>query len=192
MDRHLIERWTDTTTFGVALAFAVALALPVLALGVIVSVATIGVALFAQTVGPFGAVVVVLSVGGVIGVIGWARARQGTSRPEGHNVTATLLCLLVGIGTALAVGAFAAAPIVMPLPESWGPVAAAWPAAALWPAALFVAVHVVWVLAGIGWMQRLMRRHAEHTGRAFDGIPATLLCVAIGLGAAAAVLTLRL
>lgn len=196
MDRHLVERWTDTTTFGVALVFAGTLALPVLALGVVISVVMIGVALFEQTVGPFGPVVVVLSAGGVIGVIGWVRARQGFSKPEGHNVTATLLCLLVGTGTALAVGAFAAAPIVMPVPESWGPVAAAWPAAAVWPAAvvwpaaMFVAAHVVWVLAGIGWMQRLMRRHAEHTGRVFDGIPLVLLCVAITLAAAAALVTL--
>jgi hypothetical protein len=192
MDRHLIDRWTDTTTFGVALAFAVALALPVLALGIIVSVAMIGVAIFEQRIGPFGPVVVVLSVGGVIGVVGWARARQGSSRPEGHNVTATLVCLVVGTATALAVGAFAATPMVGGLREPWGPAAVAWTAAAAWPAALFVAAHAVWVLAGIGWMQRLMRRHAEHTGRAFDGIPVVLLFVAMGLGAAAALLTLTL
>ena len=190
MGRHLIERWTDTTTFGVALALAVALALPVLALGVIVSVAMIGTVLFEQRVEAFGMVVVVLSVGGVIGVIGWARARQGISRPEGHNVTATLLCLLVGTATALAAGAFAAAPIAVSLPQLPGPAPAAWLAAAAGPAALFVAVHVVWVLAGVGWMQRLMRRYAEHTGRAFDGIPVVLLCVAITLAAAAALLTL--
>jgi len=186
MDRHLVERWTDTTTFGVALIFAGTLALPVLALGVIVSVVMIGVALFKQTVEPFGTVVVALSAGGAIGVIGWLRARRGISSPDGHDVTATLVCLVVGIATALAVGAFSAAPIVVYLRKPWGPVAAAW------PAGLFAAAHAVWVLAGIGWMQRLMRRHAEHTGRAFDGIPVVLLFVAMGLGAAAALLTLTL
>jgi len=64
MGRHLIDRWTDTTAFGVALIFAGTLALPVLALGVIVSVVMIGVALSTQTVEPFGTVVVVLSAGG--------------------------------------------------------------------------------------------------------------------------------
>jgi hypothetical protein len=39
-------------------------------------------------------------------------------------------------------------------------------------------------------MQRLTRRYAEHTGRAFDGIPAALLCVAIALAAAAALVTM--
>jgi hypothetical protein len=131
-------------------------------------------------------VVVVLSAGGAIGVIGWVRALRGIRRPEGHNVTATLVCLVVGTATALAVGAFAATPMVAGLREPWGPAAVAW------PAALFVAAQAVWVLAGIGWMQRLMRRHAEHTGRAFDGIPVVLLFVAIGLGVAAALLTLTL
>lgn len=192
MDRHLVERWTDTTTFGVALVLAGTLALPVLALGVIVSVGMIGVALFEQTVGPFGPVVVVLSTGGVIGVVGWVRARQGFSRPEGHNVTATLVCLVVGTATALAVGTFSAAPMVGGLREPWGPAAVALPGAAAWPAALFVAAHAVWVLAGIGWMQRLIRRYAEHTGRAFDGVPVVLLVVALTLALLAAALSVTI
>jgi hypothetical protein len=186
MDRHLVERWTDTTTFGVALVLAGTLALPVLALGVIVSVPMIGFALFEQTVEPLGAVVVVLSAGGAIGVIGWVRALRGIRRPEGHNVTATLVCLVVGTATALAVGAFAATPMVGSLRESWGP------ATVTWPAGLVVAAHAVWVLAGIGWMQRLMRRHAEHTGRAFDGIPVVLLVVALTLALVAAALSVTI
>jgi hypothetical protein len=168
----------------VALAFAGALALPLLALGVFVSVGLIVAALVEQTANPLGTVIVVLSVGGGIGVIGWVRARQGTSTPEGHNVTATLVCLVVGTATALAVGAFASAPIVMSLRDPWLRPADAW------PAGLFVAAHAVWALAGIGWMQRVTRRYAEHTGHAFDGIPAALLCVAIALAAAAALVTL--
>lgn len=184
MDRHLIERWTDTTAFGVALVFAGTLALPVLAFGVIVSVGLVVAAVVEQTANPMGTVIVVLSAGGAIGVIGWLRAHRGTSAPEGHNVTATLVCLVVGAVTALAVGAIAAAPIVISLRDPWIRLAE------VWPAGLFVAAHVVWVLAGIGWMQRLTRRYAEHTGRAFDGLPAASLCVAIALAAAAALVTL--
>ena len=184
MGRHLIERWTDTTTFGVVLVFAGTLALPVLALGVIVSVGLIAAALVQQTANHFGTVIVVLSAGGAIGVIGWLRALRGVRRPEGHNVTATVVCLVVGTATALAVGAFAAAPIAVSFRDPWGL------DFATWPALLFAAAHAIWVLAGIGWMQRLTRRYAEHTGQAFDGIPAALLCVAIALAVAVALVTL--
>lgn len=183
MSRHLIERLTDTTAFNVALAFAMALALPVLALGVIVSIGLLVAALVQQEANTLGTAIVVLSAGGAIGVIGWVRARQGISRPAGHNVTATLVCLAIGTATALAVAAFAAVPTAVSWREPWGPAAGL-------PTVLFAAAHAVWVLAGIGWMQRVMRCHAEHTGRVFDGIPATLLCVAITLAATAALVTL--
>jgi hypothetical protein len=184
MGRHLIERWTDTTTFGVALAFAGALALPLLGLGVIVSVGLIVGALVEQTANPLGTVIVALSAGGAIGVIGWVRALRGINRPEEHNVTLTLVYLVIGTVTALAVGAISSVPMVVSLREPWELPTDAW------PVVLFVAAHMVWVLAGIGWMQRLTRRYAEHTGRAFDGIPAALLCVAIALAAAAALVTM--
>jgi hypothetical protein len=184
MTKHMIDRWMDTTAFGVALAFAGALALPLLALGVIVSVGLIVAALVQQTANSMGTAIVVLSAGGAIGVVGWVRALRGIGRPEGHNVTATLVCLVVGVATALAVGAFAAAPIVVSWRDAWGgPVAA-------WPAGLFVVAQAMWVLAGIGWMQRLTRRHAEHTGRAFDGTQVVFLFVAIALAATAALVTL--
>ena len=38
MHRHLLERWYDTTAFGIALGLSGALVLPVLALGVLVTV----------------------------------------------------------------------------------------------------------------------------------------------------------
>ena len=187
MRRHSIDRWTDTTTFGIVLIFSAVLLLPVLALGLVVSFVMLVVAVAEQTAELAGAVVVVLSAGGAVGMFGWLRAHHQVKRPTMHNVTATLLCLAVGIATALAVGAIVMVPTVeAALRSPWGSPAAAW------PGVLFVAAHAVWALSGIAWVQRLSLRYAEHTGRPFDGIPIIVLLVAIALATAAALIATAL
>ena len=182
MDRPLLDRWTDTTVFGVALAISGAMVFPVLALGLVVSVGMVGFAFAQQTTEVFGAVIVVLAAGGAVGVIGWMRARHQVWSPEEYNLTATLVCLVVGAITALAVGAIVAVPLSAMMPER----------AYAWPGFLFVAANVVWGLHGIGWMQRLARRYAEETGRAFDGIPTVALVITIALAVAATLITTAL
>jgi hypothetical protein len=182
MDRHLIERWTDTTAFGVAQVISGLIVLPVLAVGVVVSARMLVFALLEQTANLYGAAVVVLASGGAAGVFGWLRARHQARNPDAHDLTATLVCLTFGTATALAVGAIAAAGTTLtdtPLE--------------LWPPAVpFVAAQIVWVLCGIGWIQRLTRLYEEDAGRAFDGTPATLLVVTIVLATTATVLTVLL
>jgi hypothetical protein len=58
--------------------------------------------------------------------------------------------------------------------------------------ALFAAANLVWAVAGIARIQRLLNRYAEKTGRAFDGLPVVLLFTAIALVIAAALKTLTL
>ncbi len=75
MDRALIERWTDTDVFRIALALSGVLVVPVLGLGLAVSAVMLVVAVAEQTAEFAGAVVVALSLGGAAGLFGVLRAR---------------------------------------------------------------------------------------------------------------------
>jgi hypothetical protein len=187
MSRHMIERWTDTTLFRFVLFLSGVLVLPVLALGVVTTV--IGGALLViepSAVEVEQVVFGLLSAGGVLGIVGYARAHLGVRNPDRHNVTATLLCLAAGIVTALAVAGYSLFGTLDGLRGPW--TSTAWVSLAT----LFAAANVVWAVSGIAWMQRLPRRYAERTGAAFDGVPALLLFVAVTLAAAAVTITTTL
>lgn len=185
MDRRLIERWTDTTGFGIALGLSGAFVFPVLALGLIASVVLIGVGVVQRTAEFAGAAIVVLSLGGVVGAVGVLRASKAARSPATHNVTATLVCLAIGAATALALAGIVAYPAGLMLAERGAPLR-------ILPGVLAVAALVIWSVFGIGRIQRVARRYAEVTGRALDGMPAAMLCVAIALATTAALITTTL
>jgi hypothetical protein len=186
MARSRIDRWTDTTPFDVVLAMSSVLVFPVLGAGVIASLWMIGAALVERTAELIGAVVVVLAVGGAAGILGWLRARYQVASPESLSVMATLVFLSIGTATALAVGAIVAVALSAAMMHPWrAPVEA-------WPGLLFPVANLVWALNGLGWMQRLVRRYAEQTGRPFDGMPTVALVITITLAVAATVITTTL
>jgi hypothetical protein len=180
VDRSLLDRWTDTTIYGVVLARSSVLVFPVLGAGVIVSFWMIGAALVERTAEFVGGVIVVLTVGGAAGILGWLRARHQMTSPDSLSITATVVFLSVGIATALAVGAIVAIPLSAAMMEPWGVAVDAW------PGLLFPVANTVWALHGIGWIQRLTRRYAQQVRRPFDGMPAVALVITIALALAAA------
>ena len=104
MHRHLIERWFDTTAFGIALGLSGAVVLPVLALGVMVTVIGGSFMIAEPSAVELGHVVfALLAVGGALGFVGYVRAHFGIKDPCRHNVTATLLFLTAGVLAALSV-----------------------------------------------------------------------------------------
>ena len=180
MERYRLERWTDTTVFRLLLFFSGCLVLPMLGIGVLTTV--IGGAVVVMddpAVDLEQAVFALLSIGGAVGLAGYLRAQRAGKEPTRHNLTATLIGLAVGVGTALAVAVFVAAEVIDGWRSPWG--RNAW----LGLAALFAAANVVWAVAGIAWMQRLPGRYAAKTGHAFDGLPVLLLLVAITLATTA-------
>jgi hypothetical protein len=156
----------------------------VLALGL---VTTVGMLVAAAGNAQFslfdGGVIALPSLGGALGIVGLLRAHWGARHAERHNVTATLICLAIGIATALGV----AVVVVVELMSTSFDYGRWHVGNAI--AALFVAAHACWVLWGIAWMQRLTRRYAEQAGRAFDATPVVLLGVAIALATSAAFVT---
>lgn len=186
MVRHAIDRWTDTTAFRCALLFAGLVVSPVLALGVLTTVAGGAFLLVeGQAVDLTAATFALLSAGGVLGFLGYVRAHFGAQNPGRHNVTATLVCLAAGVVTALVVVGFSLTGVL----DAWRPWRdGPWVAAP----ALFAVANLVCVVSGVAWMQRLPRRYAEKTGRAFDGLPVLLLLVAIALATAALLRTTAL
>jgi len=192
MPRHPIDRWSDTTVFGIALGISGALVLPVLALGVMVT-AIGGSVMIAEpsAVELWQVAFALLAVGGALGFVGYLRAHFGIKDPCRHNVTATLLFLTAGVLAALSVaGAVSVWALVVAIER--------WPrdfhdgAAFLALGALFATANLVWAFAGIARMQRLTRRYEERAGRAFDGLPVVLLFTAIALVIAATLKTLTL
>ena len=180
MQKHAIDRWTDTTVFRAALLLAGLVVLPVLAMGVLTTVIGGAVLLMERSaVDVVQGVFALLSLGGALGCIGYARAHQGARNPDRHNITATLICLAAGVVTALVIAGFALAGVLDGWTDPWG--ARPWVAVP----GLFAAANLVWVVAGIAWMKRLPRRYAERTGRAFDGLPALMLFVSVSLATAA-------
>jgi hypothetical protein len=187
MDLGLIDRWTDTTAFRIALALSGALVLPVLALGILVTVIGGTVLLAEETAVGFEQLGFgLLSAGGVLGLVGYGRALIGVKKPDRHNVTATLLCLVAGVATALVVAGYAIVGTLDGLREPWASLA--WVSLTT----LFASANLVWALSGIAWLRRLPRRYAERTGRAFDGLPTLLLFVAVALAATAAAIAITL
>jgi hypothetical protein len=186
MQRSLIDRWTDTAPFRLVLFFSGLVAVPVLLLGLVTTVGLLAAAVASRRAELEGAAVVLLSVGGALGLLGYLRAHAGAKDPSRHALTATLLCLAIGIATALFVAGAVAAEAI----ESWlSPRGSArWLAFA----APFVAAHVVWAVAGVAWMQRLSRGYAEKTGRLFDTVPAMMLFVALALATSAVLVTTAL
>ena len=188
MHRHLIDRLYETTAFGIALGLSGALVLPVLALGVLVTVIGSNVMIAEPSaVQLWHVVFALLAVGGTLGFVGYVRAHRGVKDPCGHNVTATLAFLAAGVLAALSVAGVALVTAV----EIWRRDTSAG-ASFLVLGALFAAASLVWALAGIARMQRLMDRYAENTGRAFDGLPVVLLFTAIALVIAATLKTITL
>jgi len=177
MRRHLIDRLTDTDGFRVLLVVAAVLVIPVLGLGLLLT--PIYLAAISQQPGEAIEAIAfaALSIGGAVGMAGWVRALAGSRKPERHNVTATLVCLFVGVATGLAITGYLIFEMLTGFQDS-----SSW-TSSLSAAALvtFVAADTILVLAGVGWMQRLPRLYSERTDRAFDGIPVVLLLVALGL-----------
>lgn len=181
MDRSLLDRWTDTTVFRAALLFSGMAVLPVLALGALITVIGGWAMLIQQSaVDVEQALFGLVSFGGALGFVGYARAHFAARNPARHNVTLTLLCLAAGVAAALGVAGWALFLTLDALRTSWG--------SREWVALMtpFAAANVLWAVSGIAWMQRLPRRYAEKTGRAFDTLPVMLLFVAIALATAAA------
>lgn len=185
MDKAFVDRITDTGTFAVLFGMSGVLILPVLALGVLFSMFFVPRGLMGE---PVAVGFVALSAGGAIGVAGWIRAHLAMRAPERHDITLTLLCLAVGIVTALVVGVGTVVVTLADLHDTWG--LATWSSSGL--AGAFGAAHLVWVLGAIGWMERLARRYKERTGRAFDTIPVVFLMVAIALALSVPVATMAL
>ena len=180
MGTHLIDRLTGTLGFRVLFVVSAVLVLPVLALGLFV---TSGF-LMAMTTWQREALVemlgfVSLSLGGAIGIIGWVFSLVAARSPERYNLTAILLCLAVGVVTALAVTAYSIIELIAEFASrySFGLSAPAY--------GLFAIATTIWVLDGIGRMQVLMRRHWERTGHVFDGLPVLVLFVSLALAVGA-------
>src|SRR5688572_11578437 len=173
MHTRAIDRWADTTLFRFVLLLAGSAVLPVLLMGVVATV--LGSAAFfteRSSVELAQAVFALLTAGGVLGFLGYWRAHGGALRPHGHNVTATLTCLAAGVVAALVVAGYTVAGTL----EGWRDAWLGWGAWLAVPP-LFAVANLVWALSGIAWMQRLSRRYAEKTGRAFDNLPVILLWV---------------
>jgi hypothetical protein len=187
MHRHVIDRWTDTTAFSCAVIVSGLIVLPVLAMGVLITV-VVGARMLTEQSGVElqQALFALLSIGGVLGFAGYVRALRGVRRPEGHNLSVTLICLAAGVVTALVVAGFALIPVLATSIGPWNE--RGWVAAPT----LFAVANLVWALSGIAWMGRLPHRYTERTGRVFDGLPVALLLVAITLATAAALLTTTL
>ena len=142
--------------FRVLLFFSGCLVLPVLGIGVLTTVIGGAVVVMEEPALDLEQVVfALLSIGGAVGFVGYLRAHSAAKAPSRHNITATLVCLAVGVGTALAVAVFVAAQAVESWLTPWG--SNVW----LGLAALFVAANVVWALAGAAWMQRLTRGRTD-------------------------------
>ncbi|HEY3517247.1 MAG TPA: hypothetical protein VGL98_09405, partial [Gammaproteobacteria bacterium] len=182
----------DTTAFGIALGLSGALVLPVLALGVLVTVIGGSFMIADPSAVEIGQVAfALLAIGGALGFVGYLRAHFGIKDPCRHNVTATLLFLTAGVLAALSVAGVVLVTTLGMAMEIWhrdfhdGTFL-------LVLGALFATANLIWAFAGIGRMQRLMRRYAERAGRAFDGLPVVLLFMAIALAIAAALKTITL
>jgi hypothetical protein len=183
MSGHLVEHWSDTLAFRAALVVSGCIVLPLLFLGLFVSLGMLVTAIAAQTANLPGAIVVVLSLGGGVGMFGWLRAHHEVKTPGVRDPLVTCVCLAIGTLTASAV---AAIPLVVTFREFWGELED------VWPVLLLGSAPAVWALSGVARLQKLLHAYAQGTGRAFDGMPAAMLVVAIVLAAAATLIAISL
>lgn len=189
MRRHAIDRWADTTLFRLVLLFAGFAVVPVLLMGISVTVIGGGTMLAGRAAAALEiehAVVALLSVLGTLGFVGYLRAHSGIKDPSRHNVTATLVLIAAGVLAAVSVGGFVAATAVASWLEPWG--SNRW----LLLGALLAAANFLWAFSGVAWMQRLMHGYAEHAGSPFDGLPPLLLSVSVALATAATLIATTL
>jgi hypothetical protein len=128
--------------------------------------------------GPFAALVIC----GTVGVVGWARAKGATPATSHGSLETTIVCLGVGCGAAAATLGWIAWSSAA-LPRDPGLLALAGGASA---------ALLVMLLGGLGWIARLGRGFAVHTGRRFDALPAMFLLIALAQAAVAALAALRL
>jgi len=181
MDRALLDRWTDTTAFRCLLVLSALAVLPVLAAGVLTTVIGGAAMLYSRsTIELEQAVFGLLSLGGILGFLGYIRAHLAARDPERRSVAATLVFLAAGVVAALVVVGFALGGVL----DVWKTPLSARAVVAV--PALFAAANLVWAISGAAWMQRLPRRYAEETGRTFDTLPVMLLLLGITLATAAA------
>jgi hypothetical protein len=177
MPKHLIDRLTDTTTFRVLLFVSALFVLPVLALGFFYTPLLLSMSVSdGERLDVFA--FAGLSLGGAVGVTGWMVAIVAARSPERHNLIATILCLVIGVVTALAVTGSLIVMTVERFGDPWG--GGRW---AIAPVA-FAGGTAIWAIGGVGRIQRLARVYRERTGRTFDGIPVVMLVVVVGLVAA--------
>jgi hypothetical protein len=184
MERSLIDRLDDTAVFKVLLFLSGATTVPLILLGLGTLTPTLLLGSIWESADGKSVAMGLLPVGGAIGVLGWLRAHWGVRQPAEHNVTLTLLCIAVGIATAMFVGGYVTFWILDTFAGDWGLFALA-------PAA-FAAGHVVWILSGLAWAERLTSSYAEATGEAYDTIPTLLLAVAAALACTVAFIMITL
>jgi hypothetical protein len=182
MRKALIDRWTDTAAFR-ALLFVSALAvLPVLGVGVIMTLIGSAALLHAPSaLDVEAAVFAALALGGLLGFAGYWRAHVVAKRREPRDLTATIVCLASGVVAAFCVALFVALELV----NGW--LASGFDFGLVLGGA-FVGANLVWAISGVAWMQRLARGYAERAGRRFDDLPVLMLCVASALATAAALI----
>jgi hypothetical protein len=178
MGTHLIDRLTSTLGFRVLFVVSAVLVLPVLALGLLFTSGFLMAMMWQPEVAIeiFG--FAALSLGGAVGTLGWVLALVAARNPERYNLTAIIVCLVVGVVTALAVTAYSIGQIAEELDNPW---VSRFSAPAF---GVFGIATTIWALDGIGRMQQLVRRYRERTGHVFDAIPIVFLLVALGLTAA--------
>ncbi len=82
MDRHLLDRWTDTPFFRALLFFSGCLVLPMLGVGVLTTVIGGAVVVIEQPALDVEQVVfALLSIGGAVGLVGYLRAHRAAKAP---------------------------------------------------------------------------------------------------------------
>jgi hypothetical protein len=179
MRKALLDRWTDTAAFRALLFVSAVAVLPVLGVGVLMTLIGSAALLQAPSALDFeAAVFAALALGGLLGFAGYWRAHAVAKRREPRDLTATIVCLASGVVAAVAVALFVALELV----DAW---LASGFDFVLVLAGAFVGANLVWAVSGVAWMQRLARGYAERSGHAFDGLPVLFLFVALALATTA-------
>lgn len=161
-----LERLTHATPFAILFGISVTFGAMLLLAGI---VAIPSVLLDA---GRFAVAWLLLVAGGIAGLSGFLVSRCPV--PGRARVELGTVLLSIGIVAAAAVAGPICAWLVFRPPSDMTV-----------GAGLFVAApHLVLVVAGLGSIQRLQRRYVSVRGERFDVLPVVFLLVALGLGAA--------